>query len=141
MCELFRPSLAWPFVFCISSDKAGFAVDWPRQDSSENFMRFALAAAFVTLIATPTLAEDLVFTLINDSSHTIVEMYVSPVGEDQWGENILMVEGVESGVSGDVTIADGLDVCDYDLRFVTEDGSEATQTQDLCVLADFTVTD
>ncbi|CAN1556219.1 hypothetical protein MCELHM10_02404 [Paracoccaceae bacterium] len=104
-------------------------------------MRFALAAAFVTLIATPTLAEDLVFTLINDSSHTIVEMYVSPVGEDQWGENILMVEGVESGVSGDVTIADGLAVCDYDLRFVTEDGSEATQTQDLCVLADFTVTD
>ena len=104
-------------------------------------MRFALAAAFVTLIATPTLAEYLVFTLINDSSHTIVEMYVSPVGEDQWGENILMVEGVESGVSGDVTIADGLAVCDYDLRFVTEDGSEATQTQDLCVLADFTVTD
>ena len=104
-------------------------------------MRFALAAAFVTLIATPTLAEDLVFTLINDSSHTIVEMYVSPVGEDQWGENILLVEGVESGVSGDVTIADGLAVCDYDLRFVTEDGSEATQTQDLCVLADFTVTD
>ena len=104
-------------------------------------MRFALAAALATLIATPSFAEDLVFTLINDSSHTIVEMYVSPVGEELWGENILMVDGVETGVSGDVTIADGLDVCEYDLRFVTEDGSEATQTQDLCVLADFTVTD
>lgn len=104
-------------------------------------MRFALAAAFATLAATPTLAEDLVFTLVNDSSHTIVEMYVAPANEESWGENILMVDGVESGVSGDVTIADGLDVCDYDLRFVTEEGAEATQTQNLCELSVFTVTD
>lgn len=102
-------------------------------------MRFAYAA-LATLIATPALAEDLVFTLVNDSSHTIVEMYVSPVGEDQWGENILF-GAVDSGVSGDVTIADGLDVCDYDLRFVSAEGGEAEQSQNLCELATFTVTD
>jgi hypothetical protein len=73
-------------------------------------------------VATPALAEDLVFTLVNDSSHTIVEMYVSPVGEELWGENILTVDAVEPGMSGDVTIADGLDVCDYDLRFVAPKG-------------------
>ena len=102
-------------------------------------MRFAFAA-LATLIATPTLAEDLVFTLVNDSSHTITEMYVSPVGEDQWGENILY-GAVDPGVSGDVTIADGLDVCDYDLRFVSAEGGEAEQTQNLCELATFTVSD
>ena len=64
-------------------------------------MRFAFAA-LVALTATPALAEDLVFTLVNDSSHTITEMYVSPVGVDQWGENILF-GAVEPGVSGDVT--------------------------------------
>ncbi|MDP3194112.1 hypothetical protein [Tabrizicola sp.] len=103
-------------------------------------MRIALAA-IATLIATPTLAEDLVFTLVNDSSLAITEMYVSPVGEDQWGENILMVDAVDPGVSGDVTIADGLEVCDYDLRFVTAEGAEAEQTQNLCELGTFTVTD
>lgn len=103
-------------------------------------MRIALAA-LATLVATPTLAEDLVFTLVNDSSHTIVEMYVSPVGEDQWGENILTVAAVEPGVSGDVTIADGLEVCDYDLRFVSAEGGEAEKTQNLCDMATFTVTD
>jgi len=103
-------------------------------------MRIALAAIAI-LIATPTLAEDLVFTLVNDSSYSISEMYVSPVGEDQWGENILMVEAVAPGVSGDVTIADGLEVCEYDLLFVTVEGAEAEQTQNLCELATFTVND
>lgn len=103
-------------------------------------MRIALAT-IATLIATPTLAEDLVFTLVNDSSLAITEMYVSPVGEDQWGENILMVDAVDPGVSGDVTIAGGLEVCDYDLRFVTAEGAEAEQTQNLCEIATFTVSD
>ena len=102
-------------------------------------MRFAFAA-LVALTATPALAEDLVFTLVNDSSHTITEMYVSPVGVDQWGENILF-GAVDPGVSGDVTIADGLDVCDYDLRFVSAEGGEAEQSQNLCDMAIFTVTD
>lgn len=104
-------------------------------------MRTAIAAAFVTLIATPVLADDLVFTLVNDSSHSITEMYVSAVGEDQWGENILTVESVDPGVSGDVSIADGLEVCDYDLRFVTAEGAEAEQAQNLCEIATFTVSD
>jgi hypothetical protein len=62
------------------------------------------------------------------------------VDVDEWGENILL-GAVEPGVSGDVTIADGLDVCDYDLRFVTAEGGEAEQTQNLCDLSTFTVSD
>lgn len=103
-------------------------------------MRLALAV-LATLCAGPAMAEDLVFTLVNDSSHSITEMYVSPVGEDQWGENILTVDSVDPGVSGDVTIADGLEVCDYDLRFVTSEGAEAEKTQNLCEIATFTVND
>ncbi len=104
-------------------------------------MRTLLVTLVTALSATPALAQDLVFTLVNDSSHSIAEMNVSPVGEDLWGENILMVDAVEPGVSGDVTIADGMEVCDYDLRFVTDQGVEATQSQNLCDIAVFTVTD
>lgn len=104
-------------------------------------MRVGFASVVAALFATPALAEDLVFTLVNDSSYTIVEMNVSPVDEELWGENILTVASVGPGVSGDVTIADGLDVCDYDLRFVTEDGNEATKAQNLCEINTFTVND
>lgn len=104
-------------------------------------MRIGFAALLAGLVASPVLAEDLVFTLVNDSSYTIVEMNVSPVGEELWGENILTVDSVSPGVSGDVTIADGLEVCDYDLRFVTEDGLEATKEQNLCEINTFTVND
>ena len=102
-------------------------------------MRIVLAA-LATLAATPVLAEDLVFTLVNDSSQTVVEMYVSEVDADLWGENILY-GAVEPGVSGEVTIADGLDVCDYDMRFVTAEGGEAEDTQNLCELGTYTLTD
>lgn len=104
-------------------------------------MRIGIAAAFALCAATPALAEDLIFTLVNNSSHTIVEMNVSPVDEELWGENILTVDAVEPGMSGDVTIADGLDVCDYDLRFVTAEGAEASKTQNLCEINTFTVND
>lgn len=107
----------------------------------EYSMRLAFAPVLAALLATPALAEDLVFTLVNDSSHTIVEMNVSPVDEENWGENILTVDAVEPGMSGDVTIADGLDVCDYDLRFVTDEGAEATKEQNLCEINTFTIND
>ena len=104
-------------------------------------MRIPVAAVIALAVATPAIAEDLVFTLINDSSHSIVEMNVSPVDEELWGENILTVDAVEPGMSGDITIADGLDVCDYDLRFVTDEGLEATKSQNLCAINTFTIND
>lgn len=104
-------------------------------------MRYGIAAMIAATLATPAFAEDLVFTLINDSSHTIVEMYVSPVDEEQWGENILTVAEVAPGVSGDVTIADGLDVCDYDIRIVTAEGGDSNVAQNLCEMETLTVND
>lgn len=124
---------------------ARFVYDQPAATHAvfnvEYSMRFVIAPVFAALLATPALAEDLVFTLVNDSSYTIVEMNVSPVGEELWGENILNVDAVTPGMSGDVTIADGLDVCDYDLRFVTDDGTEATKEQNLCEINTFTIND
>ena len=102
-------------------------------------MRYGIAAILAASLTTPAFAEDLVFTLINESSHTIVELYVSPVDEEQWGENILTVAEVAPGVSGDMTIADGLDVCDYDIRLVSAEGGDTNVTQNLCEMETLTV--
>lgn len=104
-------------------------------------MRHAFAALLAAGLASPALAEDLVFALINESSHTIVEMYVSPVDEEMWGENILTVAEVPPGTGGDVTIADGLDVCDYDIRLVSAEGGDSQVTQNLCEMQTLTVND
>lgn len=100
--------------------------------------RIALA---LVLLATPAAAEDLQFTLINDSSLKLVEMYVSPHEQDSWGENILNVASVDPGTQGTISIADGETVCDYDMRFVMDNGNDVSATQDLCKLATFTLND
>ncbi len=102
---------------------------------------FSLAAGLVAKLACPALAEDLQFTLVNNSSHAIVEMYLSPTHQDTWGENILSVASVDPGTEGTIDITDGEAVCDYDMRFVTAEGATLEATHNMCELASFTVTD
>ena len=102
---------------------------------------FSLAAGLVATLACPALAEDLQFTLVNNSSHAIVEMYLSPTHQDTWGENILSVASVDPGTEGTIDITDGEAVCDYDMRFVTAEGATLEATHNMCEMASFTVTD
>lgn len=95
----------------------------------------------LALTALPAMAEDLVFTLVNNSSLNLVELYVSPHSADDWGDNILTVDALAAGAQGNVNIADGLDTCEYDLRFVMDSGATAEGTQDLCALETFTLND
>lgn len=101
---------------------------------------FALLTAVTIAAASPALAEDLVFNLINDSSLNLVEMYVAPHASDTWGENILFGQ-LDAGTQGDITIADGEATCDYDLRFVMDNGATVDGNQNLCELATFTLSD
>ena len=105
-------------------------------------MRLATAVAALALAAaSPACAEDLVFTLINNSSVNLVEMYVSPHSADTWGENILTVDALNAGEQGDITIADGEATCDYDMRFVMDNGATVDGSQNLCELGTFTLHD
>ena len=101
---------------------------------------FALLTAVTIAAASPALAQDLVFNLINDSSLNLVEMYVAPHASDSWGENILYGQ-LDAGMQGDITIADGESTCDYDMRFVMDNGATVDGNQDLCQLATFTLHD
>ena len=100
-----------------------------------------LLASFAITAAAPAFAQDLAFTLINNSSANLVEMYVSPRAADQWGENILTVDAVMAGEQGSISIADGEATCDYDMRFVMDTGASVDGTQNLCELSTFTLND
>jgi hypothetical protein len=102
----------------------------------------ATAFAAALLFASAAHAEDLQFTLTNATGGTIVMFHASPVGVDEWEDDILGEQVLGPGESATVTIADGRDVCEYDMRFdfADEDGLEPLEdTQDLCALGSYTV--
>jgi len=61
--------------------------------------------------------EKIVFTLKNGTNAPIVEFYVSPPKDENWGQS-LMAPGqtLGPGEEGKVTINDGLKDCQYDIK-------------------------
>lgn len=94
-------------------------------------------AAFAFM--TPALAQDMTFTLINQSGHTLVEFYASPVTANDWEEDILGENVLESGYSAQVIIADGRANCEYDFLMVFDDGDELTDVANICELGSYTL--
>lgn len=103
--------------------------------------RLACLTALATALAVPAFAEDLVFTLSNNTSADLQEFYTSPVDVNDWEEDVLGTDVLAAGASAQVTIADGRTQCTYDMRFVFTDGSELEDTADLCDTGSYTLTE
>lgn len=102
----------------------------------------ATALAAVLTSATVSQAEDLVFTLTNKTTGTLERFYSSPVGVDEWEEDVFGKDTLGPGESMKITIADGRDVCKYDMRFEFTDDSgfeNMEDTQDLCAMGSYTI--
>jgi len=109
-----------------------------------NLFRFAAAAAVVTTMgANAALAEDLVFTLKNATNSVINAFHTSPVGVSNWEEDVFGTDALAPGESIEITIQDGRRACRYDMRFefLGGDLEDLEDTQDLCELGEYTVTE
>jgi hypothetical protein len=103
---------------------------------------FALSSLALLGFSKPASAQDLVFNLINQSSYDVIEFYASPVDVADWEEDILGSDILESGYSIRITIADARTQCEYDLRFVFDDGDVVERAAvDLCSTRKYTLTD
>lgn len=103
-----------------------------------------LAASAVVLSGfalTPAFAEDLVFMLDNQSGFVVTEFYSSPSNVNDWEEDVLGSDVLGSGDAMRITIADGREQCDYDLRIVFDDGDVLEDNADLCATGSYTITD
>ena len=103
-----------------------------------------IAGVFMALVANISAAnaEDLVFTLKNNTSGTIERFFTSPVGVNNWEEDVFGADVIEPGESMEITIGDGRSVCQYDMRFeFTADSNIETleDTQDLCAMGSYTI--
>lgn len=87
-------------------------------------------------------AEDLTVTLTNATSATMTAFYTSPTGVESWEADVFGDGTLGPGESVEVTIADGRDVCDYDLKFEFDEASgldTTTDTADLCETGSYTI--
>jgi hypothetical protein len=101
-----------------------------------------LSLPIVSLTVQSAKAEDLEFTLNNQTKSNLVEFYVESSEQSSWGENLLKGEVVRTGESGKVTIADGKTTCTYDILGVFADGSKVDERQlNLCELGAYTYTE
>ena len=95
---------------------------------------------FALLSAAPAFAEDLEFTLNNVTSTDLVEFYLSPVGVNNWEENLLNGTFLPAGNTIQVTVGDGRTVCTYDVLSVFKDGDKVEERGvDLCSLGSYTL--
>ena len=87
-------------------------------------------------------AEDLVFTLDNETSADLTEFYTSPVNVNDWESDVLGADVLPAGSAIEITIADGRTQCNYDMKFVFTDGTTLEKDGvDLCNLDTYTLTD
>lgn len=90
----------------------------------------------------PAAAEDLKFTLTNNSSWVVTEFYTSPVDVDDWEEDVLGTDVLNPGDASEITIADGRTQCTYDFKFILKDGTEHTaDAVNICELGSYTLHD
>ncbi|WP_037311488.1 hypothetical protein [Ruegeria halocynthiae] len=101
----------------------------------------AIAVAALTPLSA-AYAEDLNFRLVNDSSSALVGFNVSPTSAQFWEENLLAGDRIAPGYEADITIADGLTTCTYDIRGTFADEAEAEDFGlNLCELGEYVFTD
>lgn len=109
----------------------------------KHFAFGAAASIAMLLSALPAAAQNIEFTLTNDSSYVLTYFYASPTNDDLWGEDLLVDVGIlEPGYEGTVFIGDGSDQCLYDFLFETAEGPELEVIGiDICELSSYTLSD
>lgn len=80
------------------------------------------AAALFMSFGAAAQSESITFDLANDTSYTLTHLYISVPSTNSWEEDILGAQVVGAGETVEVTIDDGLEDCQYDLRADFSDG-------------------
>lgn len=101
-------------------------------------MRMTLSVAMILGLASPALAEDVSFSLSNMTAADLTEFYATPVGHENWEQNLLVTPSLGAGTAAQVTIVNAQG-CDYDLRMVFADGDVLEGASNICETTDYTI--
>ena len=103
----------------------------------------ACALALVALSSVTSAAPQnrkLDFRLVNKSTYTIVELYVSPTSDEEWGEDVLGADVLPNGERVDIEFSRSETTCSWDLKIVDDEEDEVTWTKlNLCQANEITL--
>ena len=98
----------------------------------------ALGALLLAVTAGPAFALNRHVHIHNNTSVVMNEFYASNVGTNDYEENILHGDVIQSGDSWNINVDDGTGYCRYDFKAVFDDGSEAKKDNvNVCEVSDF----
>lgn len=107
-------------------------------------MKKTIFAAAVMAVGFSTIAsaQSVEFTIINKTKSVVNAFYTSPVGVKSWEDDVFGEQALGPGESITITIDDGRKVCKYDLRFEFQGDEleDLEDTQDICELSEYTIT-
>ncbi|WKY44322.1 hypothetical protein Q5O14_17170 [Eubacteriaceae bacterium ES2] len=69
------------------------------------------------------------FTLVNDTGIEIYAVYVSPTGEESWGDDILEAETLPDGSSVDISFDSDVEEQYWDIMVADSEGTTVTWTE------------
>lgn len=98
----------------------------------------ALAIPMALATSAIALADDLNFTLYNETSVTLTELYLSPSNVDDWEDDVLSSDDLGAGRSIRLSIEDGRTDCEYDILGVFADNDSVEDYGvDICNLGSY----
>ncbi|MGZ8362340.1 MAG: hypothetical protein ACXW3D_00640 [Caulobacteraceae bacterium] len=110
--------------------------------SAARLIAAAVAVCAISAFGAANAAENRHVEIDNQTGHTIVEFYASNVDENDWEEDILGRDTLDSGESVDVNIDDGTGHCMYDFKAVFSDGDTLIKRNiNVCTVETYTYTE
>ena len=98
------------------------------------------AAILVGGAATPALAGDQDFTLVNKTGYTIDYVYVSPRSAGSWGNDVMGQDSLDDGEKVNIVFNAKNSVCRYDMMVKYDDGDKSNWTDlNLCDISKITL--
>ena len=105
----------------------------------ETLMRFLAVVATAMMLVPAAQAQDITFTLTNNTAAVLMEFYAAPATDPEWGDDLLGADVLGSGEMGVVLIADDSEDCTYGLYFIFDTGAEFEDEIDICELRSYTL--
>ena len=84
-----------------------------------------LSLGVLTVLASPALAGNQDFKLVNKTGAQIDEVYVSRVSSKNWGKDVMGSDSLDEDASVDITFDAPDNACRWDLRVKYNDGDTA----------------
>ncbi len=97
----------------------------------KHYIKPAIVASCLALIALASITlgaaqqrRNLDFTLVNKTGLDIIEVYLGPTSQDEWGDDVMGRDILENGAKVDITFSSSETECNWDLKIVDENDDE-----------------